>query len=373
MYTKSISFEVLKKGRKYFRIRYNKNSNEFQLLINDLTKDFVVGQRVENLICTFETQHSLRGQKTTAIAVDETFLRDISQKERQSKIHRWRGYVESKLNEGSVYSKGIEKLRELGFDVSVYNSQIAEIREANRLESIKKWEGFCESAAIEGREYVNGFSKLRELGVPERIEYFKQLARENKPAKVERATESRTVEAEKDSGQIDYWFGSPAWNSQDEKMHLQVGDVFERDGQFFKILTQRRQFWHEDGLSFGLADDSGEIVIGKASPATAEESAPLREEMENAERRRAESRAIQAERNELREFIRSNGQRLNGCAGELLLSTVKPFGGGDWFQIDEQGIWYCQNNGHDGDDWSLNNVRTWGAGAIGWCVPFEES
>jgi hypothetical protein len=31
-------------------------------------------------------------------------------------------------------------------------------------------------------------------------------------------------------------------------------------------------------------------------------------------------------------------------------------------------VWYVQNNGADGDDWSANNVRTGGAGAIGWRV-----
>ena len=30
------------------------------------------------------------------------------------------------------------------------------------------------------------------------------------------------------------------------------------------------------------------------------------------------------------------------------------------------------NNGGDGDDWSLNNVRTGGAGAIGVFIPYSE-
>ncbi|MBK7814503.1 MAG: hypothetical protein IPJ52_09450 [Rhodocyclaceae bacterium] len=29
----------------------------------------------------------------------------------------------------------------------------------------------------------------------------------------------------------------------------------------------------------------------------------------------------------------------------------------------------AQNNGMDGDNWSANNVRTGGAGAIGWRMP----
>lgn len=41
------------------------------------------------------------------------------------------------------------------------------------------------------------------------------------------------------------------------------------------------------------------------------------------------------------------------------------YGGGEWFVVQDNSIWYVINNGHDGDDWSLNNIRTGGAGAIG--------
>ena len=47
------------------------------------------------------------------------------------------------------------------------------------------------------------------------------------------------------------------------------------------------------------------------------------------------------------------------------------YGGGKWFIVNDNEIWLIQNNGHDGDDWSLNNVRTGGAGAIGMRVPYD--
>lgn len=34
-------------------------------------------------------------------------------------------------------------------------------------------------------------------------------------------------------------------------------------------------------------------------------------------------------------------------------------------------VWFVQNNGHDGDCWADNNVRTGGAGAIGWRLPWS--
>lgn len=42
------------------------------------------------------------------------------------------------------------------------------------------------------------------------------------------------------------------------------------------------------------------------------------------------------------------------------------YGGGTWFIIEKEHIWFIKNNGADGDNWSYNNIKTGGAGAIGW-------
>lgn len=54
--------------------------------------------------------------------------------------------------------------------------------------------------------------------------------------------------------------------------------------------------------------------------------------------------------------------------------TSQIYGGGTWVVVepDEKHFWYVQNNGRDGADWSLNNVDTGGAGAIGWRVPMTD-
>lgn len=59
--------------------------------------------------------------------------------------------------------------------------------------------------------------------------------------------------------------------------------------------------------------------------------------------------------------------------GEKLNDPVfKPniYGGGEWYIINDEYIWKIRNNGADGDDWSLNNIKTQGAGAIGLRVPY---
>lgn len=45
---------------------------------------------------------------------------------------------------------------------------------------------------------------------------------------------------------------------------------------------------------------------------------------------------------------------------------INIYGGGIWYIIQPETIWVVENNGSDGDDWSQNNVKTGGAGAIGW-------
>jgi hypothetical protein len=46
-------------------------------------------------------------------------------------------------------------------------------------------------------------------------------------------------------------------------------------------------------------------------------------------------------------------------------------GGGRWFVIGPDHIWAVQNNGKEDDNWALNNVKTYGPGAIGARIPVE--
>lgn len=385
-YTKKITIEIVSKGRKYFKVRYPGKA-EFQLLINEISQDFQPGQVIEDLLCEFEYKHNsyTGGGKTTAIPVNDKTLaqRQAEDKaaERQAEIKKWRGYVEKHLLEGYVYRRGLNELKSLGFDISVFNKQIAEIEQAQKQAEIQRWSGYCESAALEGREYQNGLKRLTALGCSDMArEYRKQAADVRAKANQDQETVAAAGQPKKDGEShqegIRYRFCSPAWIASEDRSHLQVGDLYkDQDGQWYKILTQNRQQIYEDGMSFGLADEQGEIVTGTARLATPEEAAPMiaAEEAEAAEV--ARRRVYAQERKDLAEYIRANGERPEHRVGEQrLLDTANLYGGGDWFEIDEAAgeIWYCKNNGSDGDDWSYNNVSTWGAGAIGWCVPYDD-
>lgn len=382
-YSKKITFEVISKGRKYFKIRYSSDHNPFQLAINEITKDLQVGQVVENLLCEFDYQRNSYsgGGKTTAIAVEAEDLiqrqEEAKEAERQWQVARWRGFVESALNENRIYAKGFETLRGLGFDTSEYDAKVAEINDRIKQSEIERWSGYCEAAALEGREYGTGLQKLRSLGRADLVDQYRQQACEvqesNRRTAQEQAAEKQG-NAAVERGVVSYWFGSPAWNSADELTHLQVGDVYKgKDGNYYKILTRFVRRVREDGLCFGLASDEGEIVTGNSRLATSEEFAPL-VAAEAAEReRRAESHRRATERSAIAKHIQEHGD----CPAEgslrrsqnRLLDSSDVYGGGDWFAITETEIWYVLNNGGDGDDWSCNNLP----GAIGTRIPFDRA
>lgn len=378
MYSKKIDFEVVGKGRKYFKIRYSPDHNEFQLVINELTRHFVVGQQVTGLLCEFEVKHSGYGKKTTATAVDpaEFAARAAAnaELEKAAEIKRWRGYVEDKLPSGVIYQKGLDRLKELGFDTTVYADRIAGIREADRKIEVKRWSGYCEEAALDGRDYTKGLARLKELGAPEIAQRWRDKAAEVRQERSQAERQEKATEAkrEADAGVISYQFCSPSWDGRD-LTHLQIGDVYAEGDKFYTILTRSRRRVYEDGLSFGLADDEGEIVSGKARLATEEEAAPVIAAIAKAAARKAERQAISAERKALVAQIREQGDRPEHTVGDRLLDTVTIYGGGDWFEVTPEGIWYCLNNGSDGADWSQNNVKTWGAGAIGWRIDFDQA
>ena len=96
--------------------------------------------------------------------------------------------------------------------------------------------------------------------------------------------------------------------------------------------------------------------------------------------RRDEARQIRAARiaeekriNELEHTLFSDGEYIagkepftvDGIEYEREEKGWTIYGSGTRYVVQEEHIWKLENNGMDGDDWSRNNIRTGGAGAIG--------
>jgi len=158
---------------------------------------------------------------------------------------------------------------------------------------------------------------------------------------------------------------------QSSRREYRVGSTIrtQRHG-LVTIVTAGKKYYREDGLSFGLSDDSGYMYFATCRPATEDESAPIIE----AERIRGEKTDAAAALAAIKNEIRRSGEYPEGSHtpdGNRIADTQDIYGGGDWFVIGNEYIWYVQNNGMDGDNWGANNVRTGGAGAIGWRIGFS--
>jgi len=120
--------------------------------------------------------------------------------------------------------------------------------------------------------------------------------------------------------------------------------------------------------------------------ATEKEKAMAKQIVEERRVREEEERRKEEERKQLRQELKGllaivnkaleQKQRIKETdyvpEGEEIQNPLNPrniYGSGEWFVIEKDRILYILNNGMDGDDWSLNNVRTGGAGAIGFEIP----
>lgn len=138
--------------------------------------------------------------------------------------------------------------------------------------------------------------------------------------------------------------------------------------EWLTVVRAGRTYYREDGMSFGVGDESGYVYWADCREATPEEAAPGIARVEAA---KAKEQA-KAELATIERTIRTDGEQPEGMhspEGERLMDTMTPYGGGAWYVIGTNHIWYVQNNGMSGDTWARNNVRTGGAGAIGWRVP----
>ena len=138
--------------------------------------------------------------------------------------------------------------------------------------------------------------------------------------------------------------------------------------QILVIVSASQRYISEEGMSFGVGNERGHVYYAKARQANAEEIA----QVVAYDHGTALAEWAERDKDALAAEIREIGECPEGehsPEGETLFDTQNLYGSGSWFVLGEEHTWYVRNNGMDGDDWSRNNVRTGGAGAIGWRVP----
>lgn len=134
-------------------------------------------------------------------------------------------------------------------------------------------------------------------------------------------------------------------------------DLPDHDGpEYLVILTAKRRYVRDDGMSFGVGDDQGYVYEATARAATDEESAPLHARLDL----RAAARNAVARLKEIASSIVANGERPDQTRPTGEVAWSRDGGSGGYFEriwIDQAGqkIWHDRYNGADRDDWSYNN------------------
>lgn len=122
--------------------------------------------------------------------------------------------------------------------------------------------------------------------------------------------------------------------------------------EYLFVLTSSARYVREDGLSFGVGDESGYIYSATCRPATDEESAPLREAIAKAEARRVAAKALRDLYTDLwRSPEAECPEKVERIEGETI--TVRD--SSQKIVISADCLWLVTYNGRDGDDWSPNN------------------
>ena len=298
----------------------------------------------------------------------------------RQELLRWLGYVEDKAPTGYLYQNGVDQLRELGIHQhpdlqSRLDAALTQVR------AIKQAAAVAREAARQARIAAARRGDKLYLNVPyEQREMAKRHGARWDPARrawyvfdaVPAALQAFAGPPEVTQRRL-----FPLADLPPLQQALRLGSqvvVFTGIGQTLRISA-------EDPSVHGsqvLGHEGERGAFGYYRLATEEETAALEAQEQAAQAARAAKAQVQQALAALRDTFRRLGERPMAAAGqpmavdgERLLDTQHSYGGGDWWVIQPDAIWYIVNNGRDGDDWSYNNVRTGGAGAIGWRRPYD--
>ncbi len=381
-------YKIVKKGRKWFQAEEAEKGYKAQIEINDISKDWIEGQIVE-----FEGKY----KKQTSGGYTKVYIypctpeqkeqhKEVVAREREQKeIEKYLSYVEKNAKE-YVYWNGVEKLRSMNLNDEQKERLKAAIQEGiinKTKKKLKDYFRYIKNAIVEGHWYSNGesvikegISTLQKYGIDTK-EYEGKL--EELKAEYKQAKEQREIEDAKRYFIIR--------NVTDNKnIGFEVGEIIKsQDGRLGKVIKAWK-YYEEDTMSLGYMIDGGWIICAKCDTyaVTEEEKRRFEEKEKRYEERRVIERKISEKEKEIHDavynlvhYIRNNGDYPEGrgiqVEGIVIYDSFDIYGGGQRIVVDGVTVWGIQNNGGDGDDWSYNNIRTGGAGAIGYKMQINDT
>jgi hypothetical protein len=246
----------------------------------------------------------------------------------------------------------------------------------------EKWLGYAEEDARKGWDHSNAIKRalaITDQKYSDRVNALSQRVQDNikanddaKAARKAQYAEERAEQQSERDKRHSYRALYPVANLPEMNIPVRrYGKVvvFTGAGNKFRISEDHPSIFGSHLL--GYEGDYGCYCYYR--DATAEESAHLESKARKKEAEMASAKAREVEIESIRKHIMAHGEQPAGSHaidGTRYLNTQNLYGGGDWFEVTNTHIWYVKNNGMDGDDWSRNNVRTGGAGAIGWRINY---
>lgn len=383
---KNEKIEITKRGRKWLKGKRVGKNYEIKIEINDVSRDWQAGQTVE-FPAHVEVEQSKYGITTTSYPLTAEQVAQARIQAVLPDIKRWLGYVEEKAHEGYVYQNGVQKLLELGIaSLPEYQKRLdaalASVKERKEAEATREAsEGRTwlrvpyadkDHAKKHGARFDGDRKQWYVIGkdVPEALEQY--LPDDSGGGRPNDKRPGNGQPEQKEDGQYTISNGSGYGGSP-----YKTGETIRSNRkdlpEYVTVIRASQRYYGEDGMSFGVGDDSGYVYTATVREATREEAAPVRAREEAKKARKQAKEMLLSIAREIRE----NGDRpeLQGApAGVRIDMPGNPeniHGGGEWFVIGQDRVWHVRNNGADGDDWSANNIRTGGAGAIGFAIPFD--
>lgn len=409
-FKKDMAFTLTKVGKKWAYGKAPGKHYEQKILLNSATSGWAPGKTV-NFSGFTHYVYSKYGTSSTVVPATLEMLRHQVIAAKEGEIKKWLGWVIEHAGEGYIYNKGVDKLKELG--ISHFPELQAKLQTAiqpllDKHDALKKEADSAPEIAggsygthkvyPSGDKYHVQFpyspSDVAEIKKIPGAKWDATMKKWNVPkysgaalkAILDKHAEDAKKADEAKKNAIDA--GSGGKPAQDgNSLYLSggsgygysgwhVGQVVKHDKSpngWMLVTSVKKKYFKDEGMSFGVGDDSGYVYQAYGRPATDEEAAPAIALEVEQEKKKAKAKAFSL----VQKVVQDIGYRPGGSnawpAGEKVHDSFNLYGGGSAWVVGDDAIWFIQNNGSDGANWSVNNIQTGGAGAIGWMIPFDQN
>lgn len=367
-----VTYKIIKKESEWIYGEVPGKGWRAKIETNSVSRSFEVGKEY-----TFSAKLLFEKKLKTKVTVFPLKIGYLDSEEKRKQvfeIERWLAYVEGKASTGFLYERGLQECQKLG--IEMYPQGLARLdtacKTAEIVKSVKDVENLLRHIEnkLESHWYKKADEKISLLRCrgydtsmfEERLEIWKQNVWKQKLAGYE--------------GQVYHLFGGSGYCHSGWTKGRTVENSKENIGaggpKFLYVLYAEKEYYQAEGWNFGVGDEQGVLYHAICRAATVDEAAPLKSNLLKREREKNAKKGFDY----VRKKIISKGEKPKGISpwpeGQIILNTFNIYGSGECFVIGRQSIWYIENNGNDGDSGELNNVRTGGAGAIGWRIKYSQ-